>query len=961
MFVRSDGSTVPAPPLGLRIAAPDGAAPSVGQRHPLLGLTMRALLVGFACLLSTETVASNLPPLFVSPIWPTNAILLCALVVTPVRHWWAYALAGLLSSVNHNAHTGAPVLQILIFLAADAIEVIGAALGVRRFAAGPGAFESPRNLVAYLIVVVAAPFVSSFVAALAAPADAHWRVWRSWFLTDAFGYLTLAPAILTWISFPRATLRSTSGVRNVEAGLLAAGLLLTAARVFNGATGIESNVPALMYLPLPFLLWAAVRFGPRGITASLAVVTLLAMSGALRGHGPFSSSTPVVNVLSLQLFLITISPPLMFLAVFVEEQKRSQKALRRSEAQYRAIVEDQTEMICRFLPDGTYTFVNGAVCRAVHRSAEDLVGQSFWDRLPAESHEAVREFLGSITRARPVASREHEVVAAPGRTVCWQHWTARGFFDDHGAVTEYQAVGRDITERKRAEDEHRQLESQRQIARVLRASEERFRSLADNAPVLIWMSGLRNEAVYFNKPWLDFTGRPLEEELGFGWIESVHPDDRRACMDTCDGAFGRREPLAMQFRLRRSDGEYRWILDNGVPYFGADGAFSGYVGSCVDITPRKLAEEELEQAGRRKDEFLAMLGHELRNPLAPIGTAVEIMRTLTPAGDSIAWARDVIARQLRQLTRLVDDLLDVSRITRGKITLLLTPLELTSVVEQAVETSRPLIDSRGHQLTVRIPSDPVWVRGDAVRLGQVLSNLLNNAAKYTPDGGHIALTAGRRGSQAILTVADNGVGLPTEALEHVFDLFWQFEAPDPAQRGLGIGLTLVKRLVELHGGDVEARSDGLGQGSEFVVRLPALEMQAEAPTATTPGAARPALHRRRILVVDDNVDAAEALSRFLRLQDHEVCVAHDGDAALRMVGAVQPEVVFLDLELPKMDGIEVARRLRARRQGRPMLLIATTGYGQEDDRRRTAEAGFDHHLVKPIDAEVLRSVLEGMA
>src|SRR5262245_1994085 len=317
MAGRSDGSAVSAYPLGFRVSAPDGArsrAP-IGQRHPLLGLTIRVLLVGLACYLTTETVASNLPPLFVSPVWPTNAIVLCALVATPVRHWWAYALAGFFSSVNHNAHTGAPFSQIVVFLTADAIEVVCAALGVRRFAGGLGAFESPRNLVAYLIVVVVAPFVSSFVAALAAPADAYWMLWRSWFLTDTSGYLTLAPAILTWINFPRTISRSASRARTIEAGLLGAGLLLTTARVFTWPSGIETNSPALMYLPLPFLLWAAVRFGPRGATASFALVTLLAMSGALRAHGPFSSSTPADNALSLQLFLITISPSMMFLAV----------------------------------------------------------------------------------------------------------------------------------------------------------------------------------------------------------------------------------------------------------------------------------------------------------------------------------------------------------------------------------------------------------------------------------------------------------------------------------------------------------------------------------------------------------------------------------------------------------------------------------------------------------------------
>jgi two-component system CheB/CheR fusion protein len=644
------------------------------------------------------------------------------------------------------------------------------------------------------------------------------------------------------------------------------------------------------------------------------------------------------------------------LGVLVEEKERSQTALRRSEAQYRAVVEDQTELICRFLPDGTYTFVNGAVCRGLHRSAEDLVGHSFWDLIPAEGHEGVREFLNSITPHRPVASHEYEVAAAPRRNVRWQQWSTRGFFDDHGAVIEYQAVGRDITERKRAEEEHRQLESQREIENALRVSEERFRSLADNAPVLIWMSGLRNEAVYFNKPWLDFTGRSLEQELGSGWTESIHPDDRHQCVDTGDGAFARREPLSMQFRLRRHDGEYRWILDNGIPYFGADGVFRGYVGSCVDITTRKVAEEELEQQGRRKDEFLAMLGHELRNPLAPIAMAVEIMRKLAPADDTTARARDIIARQLRQLTRLVDDLMDVSRITRGKITLQRRPLELTSVVAQAVETSRPLIEDRGHQLTMHVPSDPVWVRGDAVRLGQVLSNLLNNAAKYTPAGGQIVFTLELRDSQAILTVADNGVGLPAEMLERVFDLFWQVESRDPDQRGLGIGLTLVKRLIELHGGDVAVRSAGRGQGSEFIVRLPALEAAAVPLTVATVGETPQPSIRRRILVVDDNVDAAEMLSRILRLQNQDVSVAHDGPAALAIASAMQPEIVFLDLDLPKMNGLEVARRLRTGATIRP-LLVATTGFGQEVDRRRTAEAGFDHHLVKPLDADVLRSLL----
>ncbi|HEX5000245.1 MAG TPA: PAS domain S-box protein [Terriglobia bacterium] len=938
----------------------DGAAEGAGRGaepigRPLGRLAVRVLLVGLACFLSTEAIAHNFPPLYVSPIWPTNAILLCVLTVTPVRHWWAYAIAGFFSSVNNNARDGATLFQILTFLSADAIEVFTAALAVRRFARGLGVFDGGRNLLAFLAVVFTAPIVPASLATLTAPVGERWILWSSWFLTDAFGYLTLAPAILAWAGRWRAGFWGDSRTRNVESGLLVGGLVLASAWGFTGLLGNEGNSVALLYLPLPFLLWAAIRFGPRGATVCLAMVTILAMWGVLHGHGPFTSGSPSDNALSLQLFLITIAPPLMFLAALVEEQQRSQQELRSSEARYRAIVEDQTEMICRFRPDGAYTFVNGAMCRALRRTAPDLLGRSLWDFLPVEAREIVRDAMNSITLARPVASREMGV-DSPGRGARWQHWTTRGFFDERGTITEYQAVGRDITARKRAEEEHRQLESQRQIERVLRESEARFRSLCDNAPVLIWMSGLRNEALYFNKPWLDFTGRSIEQELGFGWIESVHPDDRESVADACNAAFVRREPAALHFRLRRHDGVYRWVLDNGIPHFGADGAFSGYIGSCVDITSRKLAEEELEQAARRKDEFLAMLGHELRNPLAPIGMAVEIIRKLPPDTARTASALDVIARQLSLLTRLVDDLLDVSRITRGKITLLTAPVELSAVVAQAVETSRPLIEGRGHELHVVVPEEPVRVQGDAARLSQVLSNLLNNAARYTPNGGRIGLTVDRQGDHAIVVVSDNGIGLTADMIERVFDLFAQLESRDRAQGGLGVGLTLVKRLVEQHGGEVEARSAGRGQGSQFIVRLPALEDQSECDS-DAPSVPVQTWIRRRILVVDDNVDAAETLSQILKLQKHEVSVAHDGYAALDMAAAMRPDVVFLDLELPQISGIEVARRLRSATSGRPLILIATTGYGQDEDRRRTTEAGFDHHLVKPIDPEVLARVL----
>jgi signal transduction histidine kinase/DNA-binding response OmpR family regulator len=372
-----------------------------------------------------------------------------------------------------------------------------------------------------------------------------------------------------------------------------------------------------------------------------------------------------------------------------------------------------------------------------------------------------------------------------------------------------------------------------------------------------------------------------------------------------------------------------------------------------------LLVRDIQEADRRKDEFLAMLGHELRNPLAPIRNAVQVMRLIGPSDPELQWSRDVIDRQLRHLTRLVDDLLDVSRITRGKIRLELAPLDVVAAVAAAVETSRPLIESRRHELTLSLPSQPLWVRADLARLAQVLSNLLNNAAKYTDEGGHIWLTVVREGDQAVFRVRDNGPGIPREMLRHIFDLFTQAEQSlDRAQGGLGIGLTLAQRLVELHHGSIEAYSEGPEQGSEFVVRLPA---QAEGTVAETGGgpdkSLEPTFHRR-VLVVDDNVDAAESLAILVRLDGHEVRTAHDGPTALEVAETFCPEIVLLDIGLPAMDGYEVGRRLRSQPKGSEMLLAAVTGYGQEEDRSHCQQAGFDEHLIKPVDPEALRRLLQ---
>jgi PAS domain S-box-containing protein len=367
----------------------------------------------------------------------------------------------------------------------------------------------------------------------------------------------------------------------------------------------------------------------------------------------------------------------------------------------------------------------------------------------------------------------------------------------------------------------------------------------------------------------------------------------------------------------------------------------------------------LKDSDRRKDEFLAILAHELRNPLAPIRNAVHILRAKGPPLPELRWATDVIDRQVHQMSRLVDDLLDVSRIAGGKIQLRKERIDLRTVVTSAIEASRPLIDKWRHELKVAMPAEPVYLDGDLTRLSQVLLNLLNNAAKYTDRGGRIALTVEPEGAQVAIRVKDSGIGIPSEMLPHIFGMFTQVDRSlERAEGGLGIGLTLVQRLVELHRGTVKAYSEGAGKGSEFVVRLPvATGADAAAGSAHGAAAAEPAAHSTcRILIVDDNRDAADTLGLLLKNLGNEVHIAHDGLEALGAAEEFQPDVVLLDIGMPKMNGYDAARRIRAVR-GAGVVLIAVTGWGQDEDRRRSAEAGFDHHLTKPVNLAALQALL----
>ncbi|MBO9651908.1 MAG: response regulator [Variovorax sp.] len=372
-----------------------------------------------------------------------------------------------------------------------------------------------------------------------------------------------------------------------------------------------------------------------------------------------------------------------------------------------------------------------------------------------------------------------------------------------------------------------------------------------------------------------------------------------------------------------------------------------------EIIERQLAQQELQLASRRKDEFLAMMSHELRNPLASIVTAIEVIRRIAPNEGKLTWAIDVASRQSRQMTRLIEELLDVSRISEGKIVLKYESFELRHLVAQSVETVRAAVERHRQTLSVHVPEEPLWLRGDVARLTQVISNLLHNASKYSPDGKAIALHARREGDEIVITVHDQGMGIEAELLPRIFDLFAQGQRGlDRAQGGLGVGLTLARRLTHLHGGDIEAFSEGKDRGSVFKVRLPcAKEEMAIAPGIATGPV--PQGTRRKVLVVDDNLDAAAGIEALLRIEGHEVRVALDGEQGLSAFVDFEPAVLILDIGLPKVDGYEVARRMRSMPQGQSVLMIALTGYGQAEDRQAALDAGFDRHFVKPADAQLL--------
>ena len=494
-----------------------------------------------------------------------------------------------------------------------------------------------------------------------------------------------------------------------------------------------------------------------------------------------------------------------------------------------------------------------------------------------------------------------------------------------------------------------------------RASERLYRAMGDAIDYGVWVCDRDGRLTYASQSFLRLTGLTLERCLGFGWGEVLHPEDRERTLAAWQECVGRGADWDVEHRILGVDGRYHAVLARGVPVRDERGHITGWAGINLDISRLKQVENELRELDKRKNEFLATLAHELRNPLAPLRNGLEVLRLAGGNPAMAEKARAMMERQLQQMVRLVDDLLDVSRVSRGKIELRREDIDLAATLRNAIEQSQPLMDERGQQFVVSLPKDVrIMVHGDAARLAQVFGNLLNNAAKYTERGGRVELSVRMDGSEAVVYVRDNGVGIPAAMLSQVFDIFTQVDRSlEKSQGGLGIGLSIAKRLVEMHGGSIRAASDGDRRGSEFTVRLPAraepVRQDAGAASGAWPAGTRGNCHR--VLVADDNEDSASTLALMLEVIGNEVRVARDGEEAVEIAARWQPDVVFLDIGMPRLNGYDACERMRAQPWGRDAHIVALTGWGQREDRERAERAGFDRHLVKPVEPRLLEKLV----
>lgn len=642
----------------------------------------------------------------------------------------------------------------------------------------------------------------------------------------------------------------------------------------------------------------------------------------------------------------------------ITEQRNAEASLRAREARYRVLVTATSDIV--YLMNAEWSEMQPLEGSDLVASNREPIRDWLEKNIPPSDHDLVRETIQKAKENQETFELEHRVIRPDG-SIGWTFSRAVPIRDAAGQVVEWFGTARDVTQQRQASEE---------LARVMSESERQrrlYEAILSGTPDFIYVFSLDHRILYANESLIAMWGHPLADTIGKTFLEiGYEPWHAEMHCREIDQVRETKQPIRGEVPFHGTHGRriYDYIF---VPVFGADGEVEAVAGTTRDVTERKAMEDELRHlaatlsdADHRKDEFLATLAHELRNPLAPIRNGLQVLNLIKDDAEEAEEYRAMMERQVDQMVRLVDDLMDISRISRGKIELRRERISLEEVLASAVETSRPLIEQMGHRLTITQPRKSLIVDADLTRLAQVFLNLLNNAAKYSERGGQIWLIAEQSGSEAIVTVRDSGIGIAAEMLPRIFEMFSQIDSSlEKSQGGLGIGLTLVKELVKLHGGTVEAHSTGLNQGSEFVVRLPIIVEPSPPPEDALTEAEKPQASFR-ILIADDNRDSADSMSMMLKILGHETLTAYNGEDAVATAAAFRPDVILLDIGMPKLNGNEACRRIRELPWQRQPMIIAQTGWGQEGDRQRSQEAGFDHHLVKPVDIGALLELLAGL-
>jgi PAS domain S-box-containing protein len=642
---------------------------------------------------------------------------------------------------------------------------------------------------------------------------------------------------------------------------------------------------------------------------------------------------------------------LIFRDVSVErriDREKAQQLL--TDRRLASIIESSDDGIISKSLEGIIESWNAGAERIFGYSAEEAIGRHISLIIPPERLKEEDEILTSLRAGRRIDHFETERMRADGSRITVS-LTISPVKDASGRVVGASKIVRDVTRQRQAE-----------------ADREKFVTLVETSTDFIGMCDLEGVPFFVNRAGLDMVGlADLDEARRMPVASFFFPEDQHRMMHEFFPSVLERGHGEIEVRFRHfKTGEARWMAYKVLTLPDREGRPIAFATVSQDVTERRrLADDlrnlafNLSDADRRKNEFLAMLAHELRNPLAPIRNAARTLRVAGRDEAAVRSASEMLERQVGQMTRLVDDLLDMSRITRGKIELRKRRVELAPIVHQAVEAARAQYKNTNHDLTVTLPPQPVYLDADPARLTQIVGNLLNNAFKFTDSDGHVGVTVGLEDSQVVIRVRDSGIGVAAEHLPHLFDMFTQVDTSlERSRDGLGIGLTLVKKLVEMHGGQVEARSEGLGQGSEFIVHLPVAA--AAADSFVLPSTVPAPVVSRRILIVDDSEDGAESLAMLLQYAGHQTWKAHDGLQAIAMSEQVRPDVVLLDIGLPRMNGYEACRRIRQEPHGKNMVLVAVTGWGQDGDRHQSRDAGFDAHMVKPVDHDALLEFLAAL-